>query len=849
VNAEYQKTPLAISQELRTNLKDGLASEEAKNRLAKYGSNTLKETIHKSALAIFVSQFKSILILILVAASILSFVLGDQIDGTMILIIVFINATIGFIQEYRVEKAISQLKKLITLKSFVYRDGKLIQIPSTELIPGDIVLIEEGQKIAADLRLFSVINLSTNESSLTGESTSVSKIIEVLPNNLAIADQTNMCFSGTTVASGKGMGIVVATGMNTQIGKIANLVSSEKEQISPMKEKLENLGKLIGRIALIVALIVFGQQFLLGHGFLEALFSSIALTVSAIPEGLPAVITISLALGTRRLLKNKALIRNLPAAETLGSTDVICTDKTGTLTEGIMEVKKTYGAEKEILEIGILASNVGLNDDGITGEATEVALVKAAIKKGVDPIKLIEKYPRVQEIPFTSERKMLTTVNKLENGYLVTSKGSLEAILATCSKISNNGKIEKLTQSEKEKIIKTNESYALEALRVLAFASKQIEKINEKTIEDDLVFQGLQGIIDPPRAGVKEAIVECQKAGIRVIMITGDHLLTARAIGKHLNLPQESITGQELEQLTQEQLSEIVERISIYARVNPEHKIKIIKALKSHGHQVAMTGDGVNDAPALKAADIGVAMGITGTDVAKDSADMILLDDHFATIVKAVKEGRGIYENIRKFVNYLLTSNMMEVSVIFFALLLGLPLPLLPIHLLWINLVTDGLPATALGVDPPRHNIMSSPPSRFKENIINKSFFRTLIIVSTLSTLVILLIFNYYKDNLVLAQTMVFTAIAIYELIRIFAIRSNYHLPFFSNKFLVISLLISFTLQLGILYLPITIFNIKLQDLFKVQSLMLNDWLILISGGVLLFIAMKLLIKSSFKTT
>lgn len=860
----YQKSTDDLAKELNTNLSSGLSLSEAKTRLEKMGLNVLKEAPGKNPFLMFLSEFKNFLVIILIIASVVSFLLGEQIDALMILAIVIINATVGFIQEYRVEKAIQHLKKMVTSNVLVTREGRMLQLPSAELVPGDLVTLEEGQKIPADIRLISSIGLQTIEASLTGESTPTKKIFDSLSGELGVADQKNMAFCSTIVASGKATGIVIATGMSTQIGKIANLVQSQVDTATPMQIKLDTLGKLIGKIVLVVAFIIALEEFFLSKGeslsvldrMIESSISAVALAVAAIPEGLPAVVTISLALGTKRLLNQNALIRNLPAAETLGSTDVICCDKTGTLTEGVMSIRQLYLNGKvinfednltdkknleKILNIGVLSSNARHNGEKVVGDSTEAALIMASIKAGANHQQLLSDFQRIHEVPFTSDRKMMTTASQSKEGVLITSKGATEAILQRCDSIELDGKITPLTEAQKQEIIKTNDSMASGALRVLAFAFKQTDKLDPNSVEEKLTFLGLQGMMDPPRVGIRETILTCQQqAGIKVIMITGDHLLTAQAIGREIGIADKAITGVELDKLTDEEFNIQVEELTIYARVNPEHKIRIVKALKSHGHQVAMTGDGVNDAPALKAADIGIAMGITGTDVAKDSSDMILLDDHFRTIVAAVREGRAIYDNIRKFVNYLLSTNMMEVGVIFVAVSLGWAVPLLPIHLLWVNLVTDGLPAIALGVDPARNNIMSLKPSLFREAIITPKFFKKLILASLLMTAAILGIFYYYQDNTALAQTMAFTAIVVFEMIRIANIRSEYNLSMFSNKYLLLAIFFSLALQLIVLYLPISIAGNSLQTLFKVQPLSLNDWLILIGASVLMYIIMRL---------
>lgn len=834
----YQLSAEQIAQALQTDLKKGLSDKEAQTRLQKYGPNILKTTGGKNILLIFLSQFTSFLIIILFVASAISFFLGETIDAILIMAIVVINGIVGFIQEYKVERTIENLKKLVSTDITVYRGGSLQKIPSSQLVPGDLIVLEEGQKVPADIRLSETYNLEVAEASLTGESTPVKKDSKPLSGVVILAERANMLFSGTTIETGKGIGVVIGTGMNTEIGKIAHLVAKEPEVLTPMQIKLNNLGKIIGRIVLIIAIVIGIEQYLFGQNVLNALISAIALAVAAIPEGLPAVITISLALGTKRLLKQKSLIRNLAAAETLGSTDIICSDKTGTLTEGTMKVTEVYGDKEKVLTYGLLASNARKSGEDYIGDTTEVAIIRAAIESGLDQETLLKTHPRTSEIPFSSLRKMMSVMVKSDDEDLLISKGALEVILSKCSQIEENDKIRKLTDQDKQTIISIQEGFAKKALRVLAIAYSTSSKT-----EDNLTFLGLVGMMDPPRTGVKEAIKECSSAGIKVVMITGDHLLTAEAIANEIGITGKSISGEDLDKLSDAQFAEEVEQITIYARVNPEHKIRIIKALKAKGHQVAMTGDGVNDAPALKAADIGIAMGITGTDVAKGASDMILLDDHFQTIVSAVKEGRAIFDNIRKFVNYLLSSNIMEVLVISLAVILGGGhLPLLPIHLLWINLVTDGLPAIALGIDPPRKDIMSLKPEKFREEIAGGHFLGPLITISVLLTVAILFIFLMYEKDPIYEQTMVFTSIVVYEMLRIFAIRSEYKLPFFSNPFLILAITGSLILQLTILYAPFTLGGVSLQELFKVTPLHIQDWALIGGIGVFLLFVMRVLI-------
>lgn len=848
---------------LQTDPKNGLTTQEASNRLKKYGPNTLRKDGGKSVFSIFLSQFTNYLVIILIAAALFSYFFADLVDAAMILVVVFINSVAGFIQEYRAEKAVTGLKKMVITKTTVTRGDQFLEIPSEELVPGDLVHLEEGQKVPADIRILSAINLFTIESALTGESMPVEKTNETLPIGLLLADQKNILFAGTIISCGKGTGVVVATGMKTEIGQIAKLVSSEAKPVTPMERKLNSIAKKIGLVVLVLSVLVAVGETATGMHLIQAVISATALAIAAVPEGLPAVVTISLALGARRLFKQNALIRNLPTAETLGSTDVICVDKTGTLTEGVMEIIQVYYDNKihhlgkdipkneelrKIFEVALLASNAKRSGEKIMGDATEAALLLMAEKHDIDQLKLIEKYPRVFEVPFNSQRKMLTTLSEDGGGTIVAAKGAPEAILNCCSYVEINGKREALTAQKREEILKVNNQMADGALRVLGVAFKNASSTNKKNLEEDLVFLGLQGMIDPPRDGVKEAIETCQKtAGIRVVMITGDHLLTAKAIGEQIGIRGQYITGEELDKLSDSELDGIVESVAIYARVNPEHKLRIVKALKNHKHQVAMTGDGVNDAPALKVADVGIAMGITGTDVAKDASDMILLDDHFNTIVSAVKEGRTIYDNVRKFIIYLLTSNFDEVLLILATIILGWPLPLLPLHLLWINLATDSFPAIGLSVDTARKNIMEISPKHFSEDILTWRLFKTVAIIGILVSLVSLVIFGVYKEKLVYAQTMVLTSMVVFDLLRVYVVRSQYKLPPLSNNLLTVSIATSFGLLLTILYLPLEIGGTSLQTLFKIQPIQPIDWILILGSGLILFVLMRLLVIKTTK--
>jgi len=853
-----------VYQELKTSEK-GLSSEEAKKRIEEYGPNEIREKKKTSPIRIFFSQFNSFIVYILIAALAISIVIGEKIDAIVIAAILILNAIMGFIQEYKAEKAIEALKKMASLKAKVIRNGEHCKIDSSQLVPGDIILLETGDKAPADARLIEVINLETQEAALTGESLPVKKAIGVLDEKTPVADRYNMIFSSTVITKGRGKAIVIATGMNTEIGKIAEMIQATEEVLTPLQIKLKQLGKFLGIAVIAIAMIVFMVGLLNANlSPMEMFIASVALAVAAIPEGLPAVVTISLAFGVQRMVKRNALIRKLPSVETLGSTTVICSDKTGTLTCNEMTVKKIYANNQvidvtgegysthgvfhiskkvvnpkdfsDLLIIGALCNDSNLEKDEKIGDPTEIALVVSAAKAGLKKEEFERERPRIDEIQFTSERKMMSTFNKVNNKKVVYTKGAPDIVLEKCDRILVNGEIKRLSLPEKKKILKINEEFAGNALRVLGFAYKEGD-LNEK----DLIFVGLQAMIDPPRPEVKDAIKKCKKAGIEVIMITGDHIATARAIAKELGIEGESIEGKDLEKI--KNLEEHVERIKIYARVNPEHKTKIVDALRKKGHIIAMTGDGVNDAPALKKADIGVAMGITGTDVSKEAAHMILVDDNFASIVNAIEEGRAIFDNIKKFVNYLLSSNLGEILVIFSGIMLGFPLAITAIQILWINLVTDGLPALALGIDPISPGIMERKPRKKKEGIITKNTALNIVFIGILMSIACLALFaNYYKADLKKAQTVVFTTLVVLEIVRLYMIRSEYKLGLFSNKYLVLAVISSIALQLAVLYTP-------LNQFFKTTPLGITEWAYIISATIAVFAVGMILMRITKKIT
>jgi len=835
----YQKSKKEVLKVLGSS-ETGLRNVDAELRLKEHGLNEIKETKGIHPLTIFFRQFKSIIVVILLVAILLSLIIGEKIDAAVIAMIVILNAILGFIQEYKAEKSIQALKKLETSKARVIRDNKEIEIESKYLIPGDIIILQEGDRVPADARLITTASLEAQESSLTGESTPVSKNISAISKKSPIADQKNMVFSGTIITRGNAKAIVVKTAMSTEIGKIASLIQETEEEPTPLQNKLKKLGRTISIATVFICLIVFLTGVFKGNNTSEMFITAISLAVAAIPEGLPAIVTISLALGVKRMVKKNVLMRTLPTVETLGTTTVICSDKTGTLTRNEMTVRKIYvdnhiinvsgeGYTKTgkfsdktrnlplLLEIGALCNNSTIQKDKAIGDPTEAALIISAEKLHIKKRLLEAIKPRTDEIPFDSERKLMSTLHKTKKGSILYTKGAPDVILKKCSKIIINNKVKILTDKEKKEILEKNNELASNALRVLGFAYKKTKIAKE----DNLIFVGLQAMKDPPRSGVKEDIEKCKQAGIKVIMITGDHQLTAEAIAKEIGIEGKSITGEEIGK----DLESKVEDIAIYARVNPSHKMQIIKALKNKGHIVAMTGDGVNDAPALKNADIGIAMGIKGTEVAKEASDMILTDDKFSSIVNAVREGRGIYINIKKFVNYLLSSNLGEILVIFIASILGWPMPLIALQILWINLITDGLPALALGVDPIGKGMMNLKPRDPKEQIVTKNMSLTIIITAILIATATLILFNKYLPDIEKARTIAFTSLVVFELVRLYIVRAQYKIKLFSNKFLILAVAASLCLQLLVIYTP-------LNALFKTTYLNITEWAYIIMASI-----------------
>ncbi|MEM2150938.1 MAG: calcium-translocating P-type ATPase, PMCA-type [Candidatus Bathyarchaeia archaeon] len=869
--------------------RSGLSAEEARKRLLEYGPNKLISKGGVNPIKIFLNQFKDIFVLMLIAAVIISVAMAfakpepptteDYADALTIGAIVILNAVVGFVQEYRSEKAIEAMRRLTAPKATVIRDGHSVIIPAEEVVPGDILVLETGDRVAADARLIEVVELKTNEAVLTGESTPVEKHVGILPENTPVSDRRNMVFMATHVIYGRGKAVVTSTGMRTEFGKIAELVQEMEEEETPLKAKLERFAKKLGVIVIVICVIVFALELIdiyvygaaKAESLMDAFFTAVALAVSAVPEGLPAVVTVTLALGARELAKRNAIIRRLSSAETLGSVTVICSDKTGTLTKGEMTVRRIYVNGKIIEVTGVgyeakgeflegdkrvdvksrpdlsllligsaLCTNAQYDGKSVFGDLTEGALIVAAAKAGLWKEDLEKIYPRIYEVPFTSERKKMTTVHKSNDGRLmVFMKGAPEVVLQHCTHILKNGKPERLSERDRKEILSVNERMASEALRVLGVAYRELNeneidlgKEAQKVIESNLIFIGLLGMMDPPREEAKIANQVCQKAGIKTVMITGDHKLTAIAIAKEIGIMQEgdlALTGEELDRMNDEEFEKIVENVKVYARVSPEHKLRIVRALKKKGHIVAMTGDGVNDAPALKQADIGIAMGITGTDVTKEAADMILADDNFATIVRAIEGGRTIYDNIRKFAFFLLRCNFDELFVIGTFALLGLELPLTPGMILWINLVTDGGPAIALSQDPPAEGVMSRPPRDPKEGILQGKVASILATMVTqfLGTAVLFYVAYYiWGRPLEEARTLAFVQATLQELVVVWNSRSDtknaFKVGFTNNKYLLAAVLVSAALTALVPYFGV-IFGIPL---FGAAPLDLQDWLL-----------------------
>lgn len=830
----------------------GLSSAEAIKRLEKFGFNILSEVHKKTALGIFLSQFKEVMIVILAIAAIISGVSGEWVDAIIILVIILLNAVVGFIQEYRAEKSMEALKQLSNTLVQVLRDGEKLTLDSKNLIPGDIVFLEAGNLVAADMRLIEAHSLQVDESSLTGESVPIEKIIaELKGENLSPAEQINCVFSGTHITNGRAKAIVFATGMKTELGKIAGMLQ-QNEAETPLQKRMKKFGKLLSYFILLICVVIFVSGVLRGDDVISVLLLSISLAVAAIPEALPALITVALSRGAASLARKNALVKKLHAVETLGSVSYICTDKTGTLTQNKMTVTRIKSSENlndDFLKTAMSLNHdvqIGLSDE-LTGESTEKAILESVLKSdGKEKyFEITKRLERIKELPFDSDRKRMTTVHRDGDDILVLTKGASESIAEILS-----------SDEEKKKVLHLSEDWASEGLRVLCYAYKKLENENfllENNLESELNFLGLVGLIDPPREEVKQAIAECKQAGITTVMITGDHPETARAIAKQIGILEdqdEVLTGAQLAKITLDDFSNRVEKIKVYARVSPEQKLKIVKALQAKNHFVSMTGDGVNDAPSLKAANIGVAMGITGTDVSKEAAHMILLDDNFTTIVKAVKEGRRIFDNIRKFIKYIMTCNGAEIWVIALAPLFGFPVPLLPIHILWINLVTDGVPALALAGEYAEQDVMEQKPKPNNESLFSNGLGFHILWVGMLMAAVTLFA-QYFSLENKNWQTIVFTVLSLSQLGHVLAVRSDrtflYKQGIFSNKPLIFAVGATFVLQLGVIYLPF------MNELFQTAPLTLYELGFCILMSMVIFHAVELekfvkMIKAKKKT-
>jgi len=848
----------------------GLKEEEAKARLRRFGYNELEREKKPSPVTIFFHQFKNVLVIILLAATLISLTLGETVDALVILAIVIAVSFLGFFQEYRAERALEALKKMAALTATVMREGVETEIPAKELVPGDIVVLSVGDKVPADLRLIEAVNLRIDEAALTGESIPSEKGIDPVPEDSPLADRICVTYAGTVVSYGRGKGVVFFTGQQTEFGKIASMMQAAPKAATPLELRIQKVGRLLGIIMVSVAVLVLLLGLARGSPVLEMFLWAVSLAVAAVPEALPAVVTGGLAVGVRRMAKRNAIVRRLPAVETLGSTTVICSDKTGTMTRGEMTVRRIYvsqdlyevtGAGYEsvgdilkggtptlnddlamIVKVGVLCNDASLtvaNGPKALGDPTEVALLVAAAKARERPEKLNATHPRVFEAPFTSERKRMTTVHRTPDGELLyCMKGALEAVLPSCETAYVEGGPVRMSQEIIRCIHNVADQMTGDALRVLAFAFKTTPSAqqppNESDSEKDLTFLGLMGMMDPPREEVKEAVQKCGHAGINVIMITGDHKGTAKAVAQELGLFSSGgkvLTGPELDALEPEEFDRLVEDVVIYARVSPEHKLRIVRALQEKGHIVAMTGDGINDAPALKKADIGVAMGITGTDVTKEAADIVLADDNFASIVAAVEEGRAIFDNIRKYLAFLLSANIGELLIMLSAGVFGYPLPLVPVQILFVNLATDGLPALALGIDPPAQDLMRRRPINPKLSIF-ADLKLWIAGIAILFGLAMMGLFSYslMSKNLAEARSLVFVSIIIFELAFAFSCRSQsrtiFRLGVTSNKYLVAAVASQLVLLFLILYTP------AVASLLDVSPIGLGDWPIVIAAGI-----------------
>ncbi|AEF94131.1 ATPase, P-type (transporting), HAD superfamily, subfamily IC [Desulfotomaculum nigrificans CO-1-SRB] len=875
-----------VLDKLGTSAEKGLDEQEARQRIEQFGLNKLVSSRRTPPWKMFLDQFKDFMVLVLIAATIVSGLLGEWADAITIMIIVVINAILGFVQEFRAEKSMEALKALTAPEARVIRGGIERKLPAAELVPGDIVLLDTGDRVPADLRLLEISNLEVEESALTGESHPVKKRVANMAGqeDITLGDIRNMCYMGTVVVRGRGKGVVVVTGMYTEMGHITRMIQEAEDDETPLQRRLAQLGKVLVAFCLVICALVVTLGVIRGEPLYQMFLAGVSLAVAAIPEGLPAIVTIALAIGVQRMIKRNAIIRRLPAVETLGCATIICSDKTGTLTENQMTVRQALvgdikvkitgegydpkgqfkfegprGSEFNLfLKCAALCNNAQLTKGeisvggffrnltagklsrswGIAGDPTEGALMVMAAKANVWRSKLEQEEKRVIELPFDSDRKRMSVVYRNKEGQMTAYvKGAPDVVLELCTHIYRDGRLMPLTDSTKEYILKMNSEMASEALRVLALAYRELpdnadEELTEEMVEQKLIFLGLAGMIDPPRPAAIQAVHACRRAGIRTVMITGDHQLTAQAVGKEMGIlvrGTQVLTGAQLDRMSDEELLAEAEKTTVYARVSPKHKLRIVRALKRNGHVVAMTGDGVNDAPAVKEADIGVAMGKGGTDVTKEASAMVLADDNFTTIVAAIEEGRAIYDNIRKFIRYLLSCNVGEVLTMFLAVLMGMPLPLLPIQILWMNLVTDGLPAMALGVDPADRDIMYRRPRDPQESVFSDGLSWRIISTGILFALGTLLAFalGLMMGQVELARTMAFNTLVFFQLFFVFSCRSERHsileVGLFGNPQLILAVLISAGLQLSVNYIGF------LQPIFHTVPLELKHWAVILA--------------------
>ena len=838
MSEHYQKSSEEVMNTLGVTDK-GLTSDEVKKRHEQFGFNELAEGKRKSTLQVFLEQFKDFLVIILIVAALISAFLGEIESTAVIMVVVILNAILGTVQHVKAEQSLNSLKALSSPTAKVLRDGQMIEIPSKEVVVGDILYLDAGDYVPADGRLMESHSLQVNESSLTGESLAVTKSIEpIAGEDVSIGDKVNMVFSGSFVTYGRGTVLVTDIGMQTEIGKIANLLESAQEKKTPLQASLDNFGKKLAFIIIIIALLVFGLDLFRGKDLVDSFMFAVSLAVAAIPEALSSIVTIVLAFGTQKMAKENAIVRKLYAVESLGSISVICSDKTGTLTQNKMTVQQVFvdhkviphdqltrgnPLQKKFVLMSLLCNDSVTRDDKEIGDPTEVALVNLGEEYDLDELKVREDYPRVGEIPFDSDRKLMSTVNRVEDKFVMITKGAVDVLLSRMVKVQTTEGIIDFTDEHKQELEKVNRNFSKEGLRVLAFAFKDVDEGQVIDVEDekDLIFVGLTAMMDPPRPESKEAVANCIKAGIKPVMITGDHKITASAIAKQIGIlkdESEAVEGYEIEKLTDEQLQEKVQDISVYARVSPEHKIRIVKAWQEKGNVVAMTGDGVNDAPALKQANIGIAMGITGTEVAKDAASMVLTDDNFSTIVKAISNGRSVYANIQNSIKFLLAGNSGGVLAVLYASLLALPAPFAPVHLLFINLLTDSLPAIAIGLEPHNKKIMNDKPRNINTPLLNKNFAVTVVLEGILIAIASLIAFHLglSTGDTIVASTMAFATLCLARLFHGFTARSKesiFKIGVFSNKFSWLAFL------LGVIFLHLVLLVPGLMGVFEVAAL------------------------------